>query len=208
MPLTLPPALQTGNEADAVALLRRYYGQGHPGFTGRWFDTWDPAGRRQADVDRFTSDDVVAVSHLSIAVPSAAAHRLLVDQASAFNALLAQVAHVDLADVPDDDVTEDWPAWQLWKLLVGGGDGIGWVTAGKLMAFKRPALIPVYDEVVRDVVGAPRSFWRSLHEHLRADDRRLHRHLEALRAQAGLPEGLSVLRVFDVITWMTGKGYA
>lgn len=207
MSLTLPPALQTGREADAVALLRRYYGIGHPGFTGRWFDTWDPAGRRRADADRFTSADVVAVSFLSIAMPGAAAHRLLVDQASVLNQLLAQVPHVGLTYVPEGEVAKDWPAWRLWDLLVGGRDGIGWVTAGKLMAFKRPALIPVYDEVVRDVVGAPSSFWQSLHEDLRADDRRLHRHLESIRAQAGLPSGLSVLRVFDVVTWMTGKGY-
>ncbi len=183
MPLTLPPALQSGHEADAVAMLRRYYGHDQPGFTGRWFDSWDPAGRRRVDADRFTSDDVVAASFLSISMPGAAAHRLLVDQAAELNELLAQVPQVDLADVPEGEIGEDWPAWQLWDLLVDGRDGIGWVTAGKLMAFKRPGLIPVYDEVVRDVVGAPGSFWRSLHEHLRADDGRLHRHLVSIRAQ-------------------------
>lgn len=107
----------------------------------------------------------------------------------------------------DGVISGDWPAWQLYDPLVGGREGIGWVTAGKLLAFKRPWLIPVYDEVVRKVVGAPTSFWRPLHEDLRADDRRLHRHLRSIRAQAGLPPTLSVLRVFDVITWMTGKRY-
>ncbi len=65
----------------------------------------------------------------------------------------------------------------------------------------------MYDQVVRQVVGAPKGIWRVLNQDLAADDHRLHRHLEFLRGEAGLPTTLSVLRVFDVVAWMTGKQY-
>lgn len=205
MPLTLPSALHTGHEADAVAMLRRYYGYGQPGFTGRWFDTRDPAGRRQEDPNCFTSDDLVAVSFLSIAVPAAAAHRALVDQAEELHGLLAKIPNVDLVDIDHETINRDWPAWRLWHLLTTGRDGIGWVTASKLLAYKRPRLLPVYDQLVLEAVGAPKGFWRMLNHALAADDHHLHRHVKFLRAEAGLPGTSSVLRVFDVVAWMTGE---
>lgn len=51
-------------------------------------------------------------------------------------------------------------------------------------------------------VGLPLNNW------LAADDRSNHEHLETLRSRAGRGRDNSVLRVFDVLTWMTGKGYA
>ena len=203
--MKLPRALQPGNEQQAVDLLRQYYGLVGPGFTGRWFDTWDPSGRRANDADCFTSDDLVAVTFLSVQVSPRAAHRLLVDQRDELSALLAQAPHQDLVEVPADEVNEQWPAWRLWDLLDAVPD-VGWVTAGKLLAYKRPRLIPVYDQVVRDTIGDPRPFWPALHSALRAENGALHQHLLGLRDQAGVPAGVSALRVFDVVTWMTGKG--
>ena len=203
--MQLPEAVTSAHEPDAVALLRRYYQEVEPGFSGRHFDGWDPAGRRSDDKNRFTSDDLVAVTFLSLAVPPRGAYRVLVTQRDELNALLAQVPDVDLADVPEGVIDEQWPAWRLWELLRAGHDGIGWVTAGKLLAYKRPRLIPVYDDVVQSVVGAPASFWQALHQELRRDDQKLQHHLLDLREQAGIGEHVSPLRVFDVIAWMTGK---
>ncbi len=45
--MQVPQALQPGSEHQAIDLLRRYYGLTGPGFTGRWFDTWNPSGRGQ-----------------------------------------------------------------------------------------------------------------------------------------------------------------
>lgn len=205
--MELAPALLPGNEADAVALLRRYYEDTSPGFTGRWFDTWNPDGARSENADRFTSDDLVALSFLSISVPPQAAHRLLVDQRDDLSALLRQIPNSDLVEIEPDEINDQWAAWRLWDLLQAGRDGVGWVTAGKLLAYKRPRLIPVYDEVVSTVVGKPDSFWQSLNALLRDGDRRFHRHLLGLRDAAGLPEAVGALRVLDVVTWMTGKGY-
>ena len=41
---------------------------------------------------------------------------------------------------------------------------MGWVTAGKLLARKRPRLIPVYDRVVRCALGRPAKPWRWLND--------------------------------------------
>nr|WP_231138045.1 DUF6308 family protein [Rhodococcus opacus] len=83
--------------------------------------------------------------------------------------------------------------------------GIGQTKATKLIARKRPRLYPIWDSVVSQVLGTERSHLNPVREALRADDGALHRRLLSLREEAGLPEEISVLRVFDVIAWMDGK---
>ncbi|MFJ3720815.1 DUF6308 family protein [Streptomyces sp. NPDC090057] len=102
-------------------------------------------------------------------------------------------------DDADAVVVADGPlADRSWRLLEGQSD-VGWVIAGKLLARKRPQLLPVYDKVVRCAVGRPRpSFWLALHAALRADDRSLHCRLLKLRQGAGVSETVSALRVCDV----------
>ncbi|WP_329345560.1 DUF6308 family protein [Streptomyces microflavus] len=65
--------------------------------------------------------------------------------------------------------------------------GIGWVTAGKLLARRQPRLLPVYEQVVRCVPGRPKSLWLDLHGALRPDNHALHRELTVLRQSANLP---------------------
>lgn len=51
-----------------------------------------------------------------------------------------------------------------WHLLEDQDD-MGWVTAGKLLARKRPRLVPVYDRVVRCAFGTRGlSFWLWLND--------------------------------------------
>jgi hypothetical protein len=92
----------------------------------------------------------------------------------------------------------------LWVLLKAQ-DGIGWVTAGKLCARKRPTLAPIYDEHVRTAVGSPPSWWKMI-----ADaylDTALTGRLEQLHAQAGLPAHVSSLRALDIAIWMRQHGH-
>jgi len=79
------------------------------------------------------------------------------------------------------------------------------VIAGKLLARKRPRLIPVYDRVVKTVTGSDRNYWVLLCTALQADGKTLHHRLLRLHQEAGLPVAVPVLRVFDVIAWMEGK---
>ncbi|UWP83093.1 DUF6308 family protein [Dactylosporangium fulvum] len=208
----LPDALQPNDDDRAVALLRAYYrrDEGRPlgvAYTGARFDCWDSTGTRARDTDRFTADDLVALRFLSIKVTADTVGALLCDRADEFNDLLEQVGQDrDLADLPDTELAggSQWPAWWLHERLCTI-DGVDWVTAGKLLARKRPRLIPMYDSVVREVVGAPVAFWPAMHQALRADGAALHRRLLRLRAAADLPTSISALRVFDVLAWMSGQ---
>ncbi|MFE9174537.1 DUF6308 family protein [Streptomyces kebangsaanensis] len=57
-------------------------------------------------------------------------------------------------------------------------------------------------QVVRCLLGRPKSFWLDLHAALRADDRALHHKLLALRRSAQVPETISAPRVCDIVLWM------
>lgn len=203
--MRLPSTLTDINDAAAVALLECYYGTGshadHGCFTGAWFDTWDSTGTRAQDADKFTADDLVAVSFLSVDVPPVAARKLLQTEAAKFSELLAELG-------PDRDLVEEkepwddgWSGWRLWSALRALPD-VGPTRASKLYARKRPRLRPIYDSVVAGVIGQT-SLWEPLRAHLQADPA-LHPRLEVLREKAQLPGEVSALRVFDVLAWMEG----
>lgn len=98
-------------------------------------------------------------------------------------------------------VADGREADQAWHLLEAQDD-VGWVTAGKLLARKRPRLIPVWDHVVRCALGSPAGAWLWLDNLLRAEEAVVLRRLEDRRRQAELPPGISMLRVLDVVIWM------
>ncbi|MGY1813251.1 DUF6308 family protein [Blastococcus sp. SYSU D00820] len=203
MAYTLPSCLD--DEATALGYLQEYYGpDGGDAYTGAHFDTW--GGN---DPDRFTAEDLVAVTFLSVAVPPMTARRLIRTEAARFADLLHAVG-------PDRDlVTEDvaidkaWPARRLNKAL-DDLPGIGPTIASKLLARKRPHLVPIYDSVVAKVTDAYDTQWEPLRSELRRNDGALHQTLLRLREQAGIGPHVSAIRVYDVITWMEGKkkGYA
>lgn len=73
------------------------------------------------------------------------------------------------------------------------------MTAGKLMAAKRPRLIPILDNRVSDFLKPPDGlFWVSLHDELSEESCR------AAIAQAckSAPPWVSLLRRIDVAMWM------
>ena len=217
MVLNLPRTLVPGDEAGAelaVQQLRAYFAplvlasterasrlQGYTG--GRW-DTFDPSGTRAASADRFTCDDIVACSLLSVDIDGNAAMQLLTSPI--FGELLAGIG-------PDQDFADltslEEPTFLAVRSLyaeIRKLPQVGETKATKLLARKRPRLVPIIDSVVRETVFAQhRVQWAPLHEALRADNMALHRHLLQLRCEAGLPEVVSVLRVFDVLAWLAGK---
>lgn len=97
--------------------------------------------------DRFTTTDLLAVTLLDVALPPPAIRRLLESEASAFNGLLSAVAvEVDLWDASEDDLAKaEKLYWALRDL-----PKVGRARASKLMARKRPRLIPVVDSVILD----------------------------------------------------------
>lgn len=198
----LPIALRDHDSARSLRALTRYYhGDGsRPSFTGRHFDTWP-----QPDLYRFTSEDIVAVTFLSVDVPANLVPDLVQDPTGRLSDLLRDCPEdLTLAEVSPETIVPEWAPWRLWGELYDRR-GLGRTKTSKLLARKRPHLIPVWDTVVGDVVGPSLGFWQWLQQALTEDG--LQAHLKDLRADAGLPENLPVLRVFDVIAWMQGKRY-
>ncbi|MEU5416692.1 DUF6308 family protein [Streptomyces clavifer] len=208
-PSVVGQRLHTFLDAERVADdLRRYFAIGLPPgaagvFTGGRFEHLAGGGDRRQVANRFTAQDLIAVQTLSVTVPAPVALDLLEGQ------LGAQLAHLlrsiptgtDLADADASVVADGSPAYQAWTLLENQHK-VGWVIAGKLLARKRPRLLPVYDRVVRCALGRPPSFWTELRTALRENDGALHHRLLDLRQSAGLPQTVSALRVADVAVWM------
>ncbi|MEV4656822.1 DUF6308 family protein [Micromonospora sp. NPDC049301] len=191
-----------------MADLRRYFGvglpNGLPAFTGGRFEQLGGGGDHPAVRDTITPEDLIAVELLSVHVPARVALDLL-------EGALGREIATELRRIPtdvslaDDEalqyITDGGPADQAWHLLKNNG-GVGWVTAGKLLARKRPCLVPVYDEVVRCAYRTGGGFWSCLHERLREDGGVLVDRLTRLRAEAELPPEITPLRVLDVVFWM------
>ncbi|MCC3268635.1 DUF6308 family protein [Arthrobacter gengyunqii] len=176
------------------------------------FDSWAGGGDAPEVVNRFTSDDVVAASFRSVKIPARTAVGLLETRAGDISDLLAAIpADIDL---PDADAVQDLgagsPARQLWNLLRGrhdddGGWGVGPSTASKLLARKRPRLIPVYDSIIRRVTAlpGPKDQWEYWHASFA--DGVLAERLAEIRAESGITEPISDLRVLDIVLSMHGK---
>ncbi|MFJ3027183.1 DUF6308 family protein [Streptomyces tendae] len=190
--------------------LRRYFGIGLPPggmpFTGSRFEYLAGGGDRPEIADRVTAEDLVAVGTLSVTVPASVALDILEGRlGTRLSGLLQAIPRdIDMVDADALVVADGSPADQAWHLLRDQPD-VGWVIAGKLLARKRPRLVPDYDRVVRCAVGRPPSFWLALHAALREDDAALHRQLLKLRQVAGVPKTVSALRVCDAAVWMNHR---
>ncbi len=187
--------------------LRTYFGtvSGGRRYTGKLFDTLAGLGGGPAP-NRITPADLIAVQMLSVVVDRDVAFDLL--NGDLGNDLESHLVAIDptitIAN-PGARALLDGPATAAWNLLEGQA-GVGWVTAGKLLARKRPLLIPVYDTVIRCVAHPSHNeAWQWFDEMFAADNSALMRQLEKLRAKAEVDERIPPLRVLDVVIWMRHK---
>ena len=202
------------DEDVAVGLVKEYFAEGPDGrarYSGRYFERLGGGGDRPEVANLVTADDLLAVSMLSVPVVRHYALHVLEYRGSEISSLLARIpVDVKLTDDGAGElIARDSPAWELWHLLRGikprlHRSRLGPVAAGKLLARKRPHLIPVYDSHVKKVLGRPRNdqtWWSDLRCQLVRDDAFV-RELESVRARAGAGH-LSLLRTFDVMCWMS-----
>ncbi|WP_203843145.1 DUF6308 family protein [Winogradskya humida] len=190
----------------ALEDVRAYFHEARPRlFTGRRFEALAGGGDRPGTRDIITADDIVAVQMLSVSVPAEVSIDLLDGRLGrAMSDLLPEIpTGVELGAAEARKLVEDGgPADRAWHLLKSQTD-VGYVTAGKLMARKRPHLIPVYDDVVSCLFGRPDHVWLRLHDLLAADDGELHKELTHVRGRAGLSANVGLIRVLDVVLWMS-----
>jgi hypothetical protein len=189
--------------------LRRYFGVGLgqgelPSFTGGRFELLAGGGDQPEVRDEFTPADLLAVEMLSVRVPAPVGLDLL-------DGPLGKQAAEHLRRIPTDVplwsddaerlIADDGAASLLWQLLKEQ-EGVGWVTAGKLLARKRPRLVPVYDEIVKCAMGKPGNFWAVLRDALPRDDCSLLRNIRTLKEASEIPSTVTELRTLDVAIWM------
>lgn len=195
-----------------VRLLTRYYSCkakfGLPR-TGSYFDDWQGGGDREDIRNHLTADDFLAVSFLYVDVPPEAAIALLGDWKPKVEALLGKIPHdKHLAGLSADEYKKylgpDSAAQKLWDLLTGKTGykwGIGATRASKIMARKRPKLIPITDDRVATLVGREGDYWRQWYKAL-SDGTGLPERLDLIKEKAGISQNPTPLRVLDVVLWM------
>ncbi|MCF6508701.1 hypothetical protein E9549_14995 [Blastococcus sp. MG754426] len=208
-PIELSRLLSIVDDPRATEDLRKYFQPTRapgtmPRYSGSRFEFLAGGGDRPETADRITVDDLVAVTLLSVDVPGDVALQLLEGD-------LGRDISRHLQRIPTDVAISDRTAAQhfashsharvAWDLLEEP-HGMGWVITGKLLARKRPQLLPVYDRVVRCAFGRPDGLWNWLLAMFADDGARLTDRLEAARDAAGVSPEVSALRVLDVIFWM------
>ena len=192
----------TGKD-NPVALIKKYFGDN---FSGAEFDRYGSNAK-----NGITSDDLIAVTMLSIPISSNQLRGItpkevcaLMNRSDEIGALLRRIpSGPSLEQLSGRDfdryLAPGSPADDLYELILGIIPRRR-VATNKLIARKRPALLPVHDTVVRGALGKTDNFWKSwwqaLHERGDIVDR-----LKQLRHEADKPH-LSLLRVADIVIWM------
>lgn len=186
---------------DAFGQLRHYLAP--QAFSGAAFETIGGRGDAPETANRFTPADLVAVTTLSVRVSGWGAIDLLETRKDEFAELLATVPHTPLHKASDKDLDTLWPLQDALNRV----DEVGHVTRSKLLARKRPHLVPIRDQhVLRALTGENHgNFTRPLRDALQGAG--IIERLTQLRDQAGA-DHLSLLRVLDIIVWMRTHGAA
>lgn len=176
------------------SLVRRYFDPATP-FAGHTFDTLG-----DNPCNEIVPADLLAVSLLDVAF-GAAAVRDLLESPSKWTALLDAIPR---QDVPlwDLDAAGHTAGSELWVAL-RKLPGVGPTKTSKLLARKRPALVPITDRIIDEYL--PRGtddFWWLLHRALQDPVRR-----EAIdHLGDGLHWRPTTLRLIDVAIWMRFSG--
>lgn len=204
-------AIQRVSVDEGVEYLRKYYFAEAGYYTGSEFER---IGVEPGFENKFTAADLYSVETLAVRVPARAGIAILGEESSAFNGLLEQIPNVAIGSLSESEFEKhlglESKAMELWDLLRRNrpGDsrwGVGPTTTSKIMARKRPHLIPIEDSVVNRVIDLGRGdSWRLWWEAFQAEGDYLEDRATMLRGEIGRPE-LSTLRVFDVMLWMWGR---
>lgn len=166
----------------------------HGSFAGTTFSDLAPNDPRT-----FSAADILAASLLDVGYKPAAVRSLVLGSEGPSIAELLP-ADVDLWVASFDDLDRVDSAFSRLSAL----PGIGRVKASKLLARKRPSLVPVLDRVVDAVFGLEKDRFhpsvRAIREALTPP--RVREQVESLR-----PPGVSVptIRILDAAVWMAGS---
>ena len=197
------------NTEQCLADLSRYVDR----YTGSYFDT---TGRRASEdwadpsPDRLTMEDIQSTALLSVSLKPVTTIALL-EQNDRLTGLLAQIpTDLDLAAAPDAD--EPWTGFWVEAAeahsILREVNGVARTVASKLLARKRPALLPVWDTRVSGILGTAGvdNDWQLMQSVFRAHQpalKSLLRELTARFPDVDRVRALTELRVLDIVLWMS-----
>lgn len=191
----LADAIRAAVAPPANELLAAYYDPQGP-FAGATFDMLP-----NNDPDSFTPEDIVAASLLDVRFTPLAVRALLDPAGEPAIKLSAIRSDVQLWDEDAEEALgEANDAWRVLRKV----DGVGPTRASKLLARKRPGLIPIVDSVIRNALPSlePDS-WEAFRTALRSGD--LRNEVLAARPE-NAPNDTTILRLIDVAVWMRCSG--
>lgn len=187
---------------DRADRLLRAYWYDEP-FTGRHFD-------RVRDIEhpnQITEKDLLAVTMLGVQVPAAVAIWILSpDGRAQIEDRLARIPISAQLHLHSELLQPRGDCDELWCLLRCGNwpvatdaNGMGRTTISKLLSAKRPGLIPIFDSVVRDLLGEVPNHWDAFRHALNPDVVDL-----ATEVTRAAPPSVTLLRKIDSLLWMIG----
>jgi hypothetical protein len=174
-------------------------------YTGRFFEKF----AKRSNQNWFEPDDIVAVSCLGVDVPADVSAWLLLGEGRERCGVLLAGLGSRASELTEFNLASNPAALELWDVLSAQPD-MGPTTVSKLMAAKRPGLIPIYDAYVADALLSPGTgpwkWWAPWQVLLQGpESRELIEAAEAVRAGAATRGAevahLSVLRVIDIVVW-------
>ena len=196
------------NQAQAVQNAAKVVNDYHSGtLTGPAFDSYG-----DNDPYRITSDDLIAITMLSIAIRESSSSSLRPTSIRMLKSYQSAIAD-KLSDLPADRDLHSLTSAEFDRWLGPGssGDSLYWllrndvsiprVAVYKLLARKRPLLMPIRDTVVEKALKQTASAWWRPWRDALASDPTLVRDLADIRESAHRPH-LSLLRVADIVIWM------
>jgi len=183
--------------------LSRYFTVKYSGKHFEWFVD-------QSHSKSFTPWDILAVEALSVTVPTETA-RWLFEPHKRRDELLAESRHrlvpgQDSLWTCDENLLSDGGSLSDLYTLIREKDGLGQVTASKLLATKFPAAVPIRDSKVETLLGLEKSreWWAPIRGLFSASGRSLAEHLNGLNVPVEVGT-VTTLRRLDVILWMEAK---
>lgn len=183
--------------------LSRYFTVKYSGKHFEWFV-------EQSDSKKFTPWDILAVEALSVTVPTETA-RWLFEPHKRRDELLAEslrslVPDRDSLWTCDENLLSDGGALSDLYTLIREKDGLGQVTASKLLATKFPAVVPIRDSKVETLLGLEKSreWWSPIRKLFTVPGQSLAGYLDELKVPTEVGK-VTTLRRLDVILWMEAK---
>lgn len=200
--------LADGNNQRIQDHLSWYFTVKYSGKHFEWFVAQSDS--KQSDSKMFTPWDILAVEALSVTVPTETA-RWLLEPHKRRDELLAEslrslVPYRDSLWTCDEKLLHDGGALSDLYTLIRKKDGLGQVTASKLLATKFPAAVPIRDSKVETLLGLEKSreWWAPIRGLFSASGQSLAEYLDGLDVPIEVGT-VTTLRRLDVILWMEAK---